>query len=70
MEELEILASELAYEVVVSEFKQKIRFNMNFICDVIWENLPHVAQGNFAEINKIILELLCFSLFLINFDNT
>ena len=40
------------------------------ICDAIWENPPHVAQGNFAEINKIILELLCFSLLFINFDNT
>ena len=39
-------------------------------CDTIWENLPHVAHGNFAEINKIILKLLCISLFLINFDNT
>ena len=35
----------------------------------IWENPPHVAQGNFAERNKIILKLLCFSLFVINFDN-
>ena len=30
---------------------------------------PHVAQGNFAEIDKIILKSLCFSLFFINFDN-
>ena len=40
------------------------------ICDAIWENPPHVAQGNFTEINKIILKLLCFPLFFINFDNT
>ena len=38
------------------------------ICDVSWENPPHVT--NFAEINKIILKLLCFSPFFINFDNT
>ena len=37
-------------------------------CDL--GNLPHVAHGNFVEINKIILKLLCFSWFLINFDNT
>ena len=42
---------------------------MYIICDAIWENPPHVAQGNFAEINKIIFKLLCFSLFFINFDN-
>ena len=39
------------------------------ICDAIWENLPHVAQGNYAEITKIVLKLLCFSLFLIIFNN-
>ena len=38
-------------------------------CDAIWENPPHVAQDNFAEINKIILKLLCFSLYFINFDD-
>ena len=32
-------------------------------CDAIWKNPSHVAQGSFAEINKIILKLLCFSLF-------
>ena len=31
---------------------------------------PHIAQSNFAEINKLTLKLLCLSLFLINFDNT
>ena len=40
------------------------------LCDTIWENPPHVALGNFAEINKMILKLLRFSLFFINFDNT
>ena len=40
------------------------------ICDAIWENPPHVAEGNFAEINQLILKLLCFSLFFISFDNT
>ena len=39
-------------------------------CDAIWENLPHVAQDNFAEIHKIIWKLLCFSLFFIYFDIT
>ena len=29
----------------------------------IWENLPHFAQVNFAEIKTIVLKLLCFSLF-------
>ena len=33
------------------------------------KNPPHVAQGNFAEINKILLKLLRFSKFFINFDN-
>ena len=35
-------------------------------CDAIWENPPHVAQVSFAEINKLILKLLCFSLFSVN----
>ena len=26
-------------------------------CEAIWENTLHVAQGNFAEINKTILKL-------------
>ena len=39
------------------------------ICDAIWENPPHVAQGNFVKINKITLKLLSFSLFFMNFDN-
>ena len=44
---------------------------MNFdICDAIWENPPHVAQRNFAEIKEIILNMLCFLYFFINFDNT
>ena len=38
--------------------------------DVIWENPSHVAQNNFAEINKITLKSLCFSLFSMNFNNT
>ena len=36
--------------------------------DAIWENLPLVAQGNFAEIKKLVLKLLCFSLFLTIFN--
>ena len=32
-------------------------------CDTIWEKPPLVAEGNFSEINKIIIQLLCFSLF-------
>ena len=40
------------------------------ICDVIWENLPHVTQGSFTEINKIALKLLYFSIFFIIFDTT
>ena len=39
------------------------------IRDGIWENMQYVAQGNFAEINKINLKLLCFSLYFINFYN-
>ena len=30
------------------------------ICDAMWENLPHVAQGSFAEITKLVLKLLVF----------
>ena len=34
------------------------------------ENLLHVAQGDFVEINtEIILKLLCLFLFLISFNN-
>ena len=40
------------------------------MCDAIWENPPHVPQGSFVEINKIILKLLGFTLFFINFDDT
>ena len=40
------------------------------ICDAIWENPPHVAHGNFAEIQKNNLKIVMFSLFYINFDNT
>ena len=32
-------------------------------CDAIWETQPHVAQGDFAEINKIVLKLLFSFLF-------
>ena len=34
--------------------KTKCNHNIYTVWDAIWENLPHVAQGNFAEINKII----------------
>ena len=49
-------------------FKIIVKINTMYIIknDVIWENLPHVAQDNFAEINKILLKLLCFSLFFTN----
>ena len=32
----------------------------NVIFDVILENLPHVAQGNFAKFKQLILQSLCF----------
>ena len=35
------------------EYAVSFRRGMD-ICDVIWENPPHVAQGKFAEINKIL----------------
>ena len=35
------------------------------ICDVIWENSPYVALGNFAEITKLILKPLYFRYFLL-----
>ena len=46
-----------------------IKIIIIIICDAIWENPPYVSHGDFTKINKIILKLLCFSLFFINFDN-
>ena len=46
------------------------RETLHNICDAIRENPPHVEQANFAEIKKIILKLLCFSLLYINFEFT
>ena len=39
------------------------------ICDVIWENLQHVTQGNFAEIKKFSLEILMFFFNFITLNN-
>ena len=36
-------------------------------CDAIWENLPYVTKGNFAEIQKVVLKLLCFFFIIRNF---
>ena len=37
-------------------------FFFSLICDAVWENLPHIAQGNFAKIKKISLKILLFFL--------
>ena len=60
----------LKFESKTVCFSASFKEDKYFIrCDAIWENPSHVAQGSFAEINKIILKLLCFSLFFMNFDN-
>ena len=37
----------------------KVMSHRDQICDAIWEDPPHVAQGNFAEIKKSKL-VMCF----------
>ena len=50
------------YLLSAQNTKYKFILMSECICDVIWE-----YRAIFAEINKIILKLLCFSLFYINF---
>ncbi len=34
-------------------FKDSILWRMVFVCDVIWENLSHVAKGEIAKERKL-----------------
>ena len=42
-----------------------LKIGYTIICDFDLGNPPHIAQGNFAKINKVVLKLFCFSVFLL-----
>ena len=45
-------SSENAWQVQERPSMHEDKLFEDRICDVLWENSPHVAQGDFSEIKK------------------